>query len=119
MSIIFEEWGGCLSFKNKDGKIENCADNLNKIYQQNRKPMIKPLNKYIVCKRKEKEKSPSTILMLNEEPSNEYVVVVVSHDVDGVSEGDTVLIDKYQGREIDVVGEQLFFVHIQHVIAKI
>jgi co-chaperonin GroES (HSP10) len=79
--------------------------------------MIKPLNKYIVCKRKEKEKS-SGIIVLNEEPINVFVVVAVADDVEGVSVNDTIILEKYQGREVEIEGDKLFFVHINHVIAK-
>jgi co-chaperonin GroES (HSP10) len=79
--------------------------------------MIKPLNKYIVCKRKEKE-AKGALIMLNEELSNEFVVVALASDVDEVSVDDTILLDRYQGREVEIEGEKLVFVNIQHIIAK-
>ena len=81
--------------------------------------MIKPLNKNIVCKRQQKpEKAKGAIIMLKEDPENTFKVIAIADDVNELAIDDRIILERYQGRELEIDGEILLFVHVNHVIAK-
>ena len=85
--------------------------------------MLTPLNKRVIIKRTEVEKTTPSGIVLPEseqEVPNTGIVIAVADDAeDLIAAGDTVLFGKYAGSELTVNNETVLIVKAEELIAKV
>ena len=80
--------------------------------------MYKPLNNYVLLEPIEKQ-NPFGLTVVSSERPQEMKVLAVSEKVDGVKVGDTVLVEKWAGKEIEVNGVKCYFVDEKDLLVVI
>ncbi len=72
--------------------------------------MYKPLNNYVLIRPNVKDRTALGLSIVTSERPQEATVIAVADKVDDVKIGDTVLVEKWAGKEFVVDGEKCYFV---------
>ncbi len=81
--------------------------------------MYKPLGHYVLVEPIFRDRTLSGLSIVNSERPLEMTVRAIADKVEGISVGDTVLVEKWAGKEVVVDGAKCYFVNETEVLVVI
>ena len=78
--------------------------------------MLKPLNHHVLGRHVPDSPKGSLILNIPDHQKCEVQVIAIADDVFDINVGDTVLIKKYSGKDVEVDGENMLLIELKDIM---